>query len=59
MRPWTAGRAYLNFLGPAGPERIRAAYGEEKFPRMQALKDTYDPGNLFRLNQNITPTPRA
>jgi FAD/FMN-containing dehydrogenase len=59
MRPWTAGRAYLNFLGPAGPDRIRAAYGEEKFPRMQALKDKYDPGNLFRLNQNITPTASA
>src|SRR4051812_3941056 len=59
LKPWAAGRAYLNFLGAEGPSRIRAAYGEEKFARMQALKDAYDPGNLFRLNQNITPTAAA
>jgi FAD/FMN-containing dehydrogenase len=38
-----------------GEERIRQAYGAEKFDRLKALKRRYDPENLLRLNQNITP----
>jgi FAD/FMN-containing dehydrogenase len=37
---------------------VRSAYGD-KFERLQALKDEYDPTNLFRLNQNIPPSRRA
>ncbi len=44
---------YVNFLGAEGQARIRAAYGEKKFRRLQALKQTYDPENVFRGNQNI------
>jgi len=33
-----------------------AIYGEEKYQRLQKVKNKYDPGNLFRLNQNIKPT---
>jgi hypothetical protein len=46
---------YVNFLMEEGDDRIRQAYGEEKFARLKALKRTYDPTNFFRLNQNISP----
>lgn len=56
MKPWATGRAYLNFLGDEGLQRVEAAYGREKFARLQALKDKWDPTNLFRHNQNIPPS---
>jgi len=36
-----------------GEERVRQAYGAQKYDRLKALKRRYDPDNLFRLNQNI------
>jgi len=39
-----------------GEDRIRQAYGAEKYERLKALKRNCDPGNFFRLNQNIQPT---
>lgn len=47
---------YVNFLMDEGDERIRQAYGAEKYDRLKALKRRYDPDNFFRLNQNIPPT---
>ena len=53
MRPFSTGGAYLNFT----PEdRVRDAYGPDKYQRLVALKDRYDPSNLFRLNNNIKPS---
>jgi FAD/FMN-containing dehydrogenase len=59
MQPFSTGAVYVNYLGreaDEGPERIKAAYGPEKYARLVALKKKYDPGNLFRLNQNIKPS---
>jgi hypothetical protein len=46
---------YVNFLGDEGEERVRAAYGQDKYRRLVELKDKYDPNNVFRVNQNIAP----
>jgi hypothetical protein len=54
LEPWHTS-VYVNFLGDEGEERIRAAYGAEKYDRLKALKRKYDPDNVFRLNQNIPP----
>jgi len=48
--------AYVNFVGDEGEERIRAAYPGSTWDRLAAIKARYDPTNLFRLNQNITPS---
>jgi hypothetical protein len=55
MRPFSRG-VYVNELGVEGQERVRAAYNPQSYARLVALTNTYDPTNLFRLNQNITPT---
>ncbi|MGN6574814.1 MAG: FAD-binding oxidoreductase [Nocardioides sp.] len=55
MRPWTTGRVYLNYIGEEGPGRVEAAYGPEKYARLQQVKQVWDPDNVFRHNQNIVP----
>ena len=57
MRPFSTGASYLNFT-PEG-DRVRDAYGDATYQRLVAVKNRYDPANLFRLNQNITPGPPA
>jgi FAD/FMN-containing dehydrogenase len=54
VRPQADG-VYVNFLGDEGPARIREAYGATTYDRLVAVKEQYDPTNLFRLNQNIRP----
>ena len=58
IEPSLTGGAYINFLSAEGEQRVHDAYGPEKFARLQALKDEYDPTNLFHLNQNIPPSGR-
>jgi FAD/FMN-containing dehydrogenase/pimeloyl-ACP methyl ester carboxylesterase len=55
VKPFTTGRVYVNVIGDEGRERVVASFGAEGYARLQALKRRYDPGNLFRSNQNITP----
>jgi hypothetical protein len=55
MQPYESEAVYVNYLDSDEPDRIRAAYGET-YERLVALKNTYDPTNLFRHNQNIQPT---
>jgi FAD/FMN-containing dehydrogenase len=50
------GSTYVNFLSDEGEERLRAAYGPETYRRLVALKDKYDPTNVFHLNPNIQPS---
>jgi FAD/FMN-containing dehydrogenase len=47
---------YVNFLSNEGPGRVREAYPGRTWDRLVEVKRRYDPGNLFRLNQNIPPT---
>jgi FAD/FMN-containing dehydrogenase len=50
---------YVNFVGEEGEDSVRAAYPGETWDRLAAIKRRYDPGNLFRLNQNIPPGPES
>jgi FAD/FMN-containing dehydrogenase len=54
LRPW-ARRAYVNYIAPSPPARIREIYGVN-YPRLAQIKAQYDPMNLFRSNQNILPS---
>jgi len=54
LHPFSAGGAYINFMMEEGDDRIRATYGEN-YDRLVKIKNKYDPGNLFRVNQNIVP----
>jgi FAD/FMN-containing dehydrogenase len=47
--------AYVNFMMDEGDDRIKATY-RENYDRLVALKNKYDPTNLFHVNQNIKPT---
>ena len=58
MRPHLEDAVYVNNLGDEGPDRVHAAYGDN-YPRLAAIKKTYDPDNVFRANQNIAPAPAA
>jgi FAD/FMN-containing dehydrogenase len=52
-----AGGTYLNFTGQeetAAAELVQAAYGDN-LQRLAEVKKRYDPVNLFRLNNNVTP----
>jgi FAD/FMN-containing dehydrogenase len=54
LKPYSAGGAYLNMIMDEGEERVRASY-RGNYDRLARIKATYDPENLFRVNQNIRP----
>ena len=49
--------AYVNFLADEGADRVRAAYPGATWERLVAVKQRYDPSNLFCRNQNVPPGP--
>jgi FAD/FMN-containing dehydrogenase len=56
VSPWSVGKSVPNFISAdEAHHRLRASYGEEKFRRLVALKQKFDPNNVFALNQNIPP----
>ena len=54
LHPYSAGGAYVNFMMDEGQERVKATYGDN-YDRLARAKATYDPDNVFRVNQNIQP----
>jgi Berberine and berberine like/FAD binding domain len=55
LRPHSAG-VYVNFISDEGDAGVETAYGQ-RLKRLTALKDRWDPTNLFRMNANIAPSP--
>jgi FAD/FMN-containing dehydrogenase len=55
LEPFASG-AYVNVLGDEGQRGVRRAYGSHKLQQLTALKNRYDPDNVFHLNQNIRPS---
>ncbi len=54
LHPYSAGGAYVNMMMDEGQERVRASYGPN-YDRLAGIKASYDPDNVFRVNQNIQP----
>jgi FAD/FMN-containing dehydrogenase len=54
LKPWSEAGAYVNFMSGDDREQANASYGA-KFQRLRAVKQEYDPDNLFRVNHNIEP----
>jgi UDP-N-acetylenolpyruvoylglucosamine reductase len=58
LKPMLTGERLINSLdaGHTGPHLTRAGYSPENYQKLVALKDKYDPGNVFRFNHNIPPS---
>ena len=56
MTAFGKGEMYVNFSGEGGDGNRRASYPPEIYARLQAVKDEYDPLNMFRFNMNVSPT---
>jgi FAD/FMN-containing dehydrogenase len=54
-QPYATTGRYVNDVVETGTDVVRSVYGDAKYERLVALKRTWDPDNVFRLNQNISP----
>jgi FAD binding domain/Berberine and berberine like len=54
LHPHSMGGAYVNMMMDEGQERVRASY-RGHYDRLAQVKAEYDPGNLFRVNQSLSP----
>jgi FAD/FMN-containing dehydrogenase len=54
LHPYSAGGGYINMMMDEGAENVKAAY-RDNYARLAQIKATYDPNNLFQVNQNIKP----
>ena len=57
MAQFGTGRTYVNFTGEDDHDNTRASYPPQTLARLTAVKQRYDPGNLFRCINNIPPAP--
>ena len=55
LAPLALSRTYVNAITDLDPDAARAAYGPEKYERLAAVKQRYDPDNTFHRNVNIKP----
>jgi FAD/FMN-containing dehydrogenase len=55
MEPWRGDRRLVNNLAPDEAADAAAIYGPERYARLAAVKKTYDPDNMFRINHNVLP----
>jgi FAD/FMN-containing dehydrogenase len=54
LHPYSAGGSYVNMIMDEGQDMVKAAY-RDNYARLAQVKATYDPTNLFHMNQNIKP----
>jgi FAD/FMN-containing dehydrogenase len=56
LEPRSVSSGYINYMQGDEPiERVQAAFGDEAFARLRALKRRYDPDNVLNRNQNVPP----
>ena len=54
LHPFSLGGGYINMIMDEGEDTVKASY-RDNHPRLAQVKRKYDPGNLFRVNQNVKP----
>ena len=55
MGPYYSSGVYINATNEDSQDRVKDSYDDDSYQRLVALKNKYDPGNMFRLNHNVRP----
>ncbi|MFD8751226.1 BBE domain-containing protein [Kitasatospora sp. NPDC059577] len=55
LDPWSHTGGYVNYLVDERADKVREVYGDARYRRLAAVKETYDPHNVLHHNQNIRP----